>query len=128
MENKIYAVQVHCDNEIEVLSALVQLYSTSVLLRKGKDRLRNKLTELLAYYIKYGYSKETKELAMDSMNTSSYNINVMNSELTRLEYLITSNTNFHDKELNGELKSLADYYKNPSEDKLFIFKIMNNSK
>ena len=122
-----YGTNVKCDNDIEVLSAMIQLYSVSISLRGGK-KLRPKLAQLLSYYVKYGYSKETKDLAKDSMYTTSYNITVMNSELDKLSYLLTSNTNFHVKSLNSELQLLANYYKNPGSKKHFVFTVVNTVK
>ena len=128
MDNQTYIARIACDNEIEVLTALVQLYATSVMLRKGDKKLRNKLTTLLAYYIKYDYNKKTKEMAAESLDTSLYNINVMNAELTKMGFLVTSKTNFHDKSLNTELAGLKSFFESGGKDKLFLFQILNSSK
>ena len=73
---------------------MVQLYTASVTVRREKKPLRRKLSALLAYYMKYGYNKYSKDLAATSMGVKTTNLNVMNHELTKLGYLIPSTKNF----------------------------------
>lgn len=128
MKGEIFRCKITCENEIEVLSAMVQLYAASVTVRRDKKPLRKKLASLLAYYMKYGYSKDSKEIAASSMGVKTTNLNVMNHELTRLGYLIPSTKNFNNKNLHPELEKLSDYYKKGQEESFYLFQITNESK
>lgn len=124
---EIYRSIITCDNEIEVLSAMIELYSTSITIRR-KETIRPKLTELLAYYVKYGYNKESKRIASQSMGVKTTNLNVMNRELTVLGYLIPSTKNLNNKYLHPELQRLSEYYNKSQENSFYLFQIKNNSK
>lgn len=128
MKGEIFRCKINCDNEIEVLSAMIQLYTASVTIRNEKKPLRKKLASLLAYYLKYGYSKSSKDLAARSMNVKTTNLNVMNHELTELGYLIPSERNFNNKYLHPELMKLSDYYKKGQEESYYLFQITNTTK
>ena len=124
-KNKIYAANINCSNDIEELRALVTLYVMSVALRDKSRKLRPKATDLLSFYVRDGYSITTKKLAASVLETTMSNINVMNLELTKTGYLITSDKNHHNKNLNPELQALASYINSGSKEKLFVFKINN---
>jgi len=124
----VYAIKVNCNNEIEVITALINIYATSVSIRNGMPKLRKKLASLLSYYIKYGYSKQTKELAAESLGASALNINVMNSELTKLGYLIPDTRNLNNKHLNSELTNLKQYYLGKTGLPVFAIVLNNESK
>lgn len=125
MSKEIFRCKITCENEIEVLSAMVQLYTASVTVRREKKPLRRKLSALLAYYMKYGYNKYSKDLAATSMGVKTTNLNVMNHELTKLGYLIPSTKNFNNKYLHPELEKLSEYYKKGQLESFYLFQITN---
>jgi len=123
MSSKVFGVTINCDNDLELVTTMVRLYADSINLRHNELTLRPKTTKLLAFYVKFGYSKDTKQKAAASLETSAQNINVMNLELTKSGFLITSDRNHHQKYLNDELKALAAYVDAEATDKLFVFKV-----
>lgn len=127
MKGEIFRCKITCENEIEVLSTMVQLYTASVTVRRDKSPLRKKLASLLAYYMKYGYNKESKDLAANSMGVKTTNLNVMNHELTKLGYLIPSTKNFNNKYLHPELEKLSEYYKKGQSESYYLFQIINKT-
>ena len=121
MANNIMKIDILCKNEIKLLRYLVELYAISIEFKFNRPKLRKKLTELLTYYVKYGYNKETKDIAAESLSISMENINVMNAELTKLGFLVTDYKNKHNKTLNKDLIALRDYARGVEDNKLFFF-------
>ena len=126
MAKNFFLLEIDCNNEIKVLTTLIDLYVTAVSLRRGTSKLRKKNMQLLAYYMKYGYSKESKLIAMAGLKVNEGNLNVMNGELDSLGYLVKKEKNYHDKSLNSELIALRDFINNEdSNEHLIMFKVNN---
>lgn len=125
---QVFSLKVECNNEIEILSALVNLYATSVHIRKDRPPLRPKLVTVLAYYVKYGYNNVTKEMISKSLKVKKLNLNVMNSELTKLGFLLKCHKNLTNKNLNSELEKLSEFYKLGYKESIFAFFLNNTSK
>ena len=82
--------------------------------------LRAKLVTLLSIYIKYGYSKESKDRACEMLDLKKTNLNCLNSELRDGGFLIKSEMNTRDSYLNAELQELSDYYKSNGDNPTMV--------
>lgn len=124
--NEVFGIIINSENDIELLTGIINLYCLAKQLKLGDDKkLRNKLIVLLSYYVKYGYSKDTKNLAAESLNTTHLNINTMNSELTKKGYLLVDSMNHHKKYLNKELEQLRNYYLKDNKVKILAVAFTN---
>lgn len=125
MNNKspnVYGFNVSYKDNLDLLRKVLILNATSTNINKGKNYLRPKLVDVLSFYILYDYSKDTKDLIMDSIGITSKNLNQINSELTRKQYLIRDKYNSRIKYLSEELKSLKKYFLEEETSKLFLIK------
>jgi hypothetical protein len=107
----IYQIEIKSKNEFEVLQNLVTVYSCYKTITGWKHKmLRQKLVLLLSIYIKYGYSKDSKNRACEMLDLKKTNLNCLNSELRDGGFLIKGTMNVRDSFLNPELQELSDYY------------------
>jgi hypothetical protein len=106
-----YGLPVKSKNEFEVLQNIVKLYACYKTITGWKRKmLRNKLILLLSIYIKYGYSRASKDKACEILGLEKTNLNCLNSELREGGFLIKGEMNIRDSYLNPELKEISDYY------------------
>lgn len=79
--------------------------------------LTDKQIETLIMYIRYGYSKETKEVVTKELNFKSDNyIHVMNHKLKKKGMLVDNVYNKRKKEISKELENIKNFVeKNKSE-------------
>lgn len=109
-EDKVFAILVKPKNDLDAVLGMVSIYCAAKSLKSGTKNLRRKLVSLLAYYVKYGYGKETKKIVVESLRITALNVNSMNTELTKKGYLINDKNNFHKKHLSEELQQLRALY------------------
>lgn len=60
MEKKIHYNKSKCKNDLDLLSKVIRIYSVIKLGDGLKQSLENNEEKVLVYYLKYGYSKDTK--------------------------------------------------------------------
>lgn len=112
MENKgfDFFTTLNCKDDFEVTKSLVHLYSTSCVLRnKSTKVLRSQLIHLVALYLKFGFSKETRKTAAATFEVDIKHVNHMNFELSEKGYLVVDNQE-GGKKLNEELMHLRNNY------------------
>lgn len=118
---EIYQIEIKSDNEFQVLQKLITVYSCYRTITGWKSKmLRAKLVTLLSIYIKYGYSKESKDRACEMLDLKKTNLNCLNSELRDGGFLIKSEMNTRDSYLNAELQELSDYYKSNGDNPTMV--------
>lgn len=118
---EIYQIEIKSDNEFQVLQKLITVYSCYRTITGWKSKmLRAKLVTLLSIYIKYGYSKESKDRACEMLDLKKTNLNCLNSELRDGGFLIKSEMNTRDSYLNAELQDLSDYYKSNGDNPTMV--------
>jgi hypothetical protein len=105
--NVYLAPTIDKDDELDGLKKAIYLFSCH---RKvsgmSSNTLREKLILLLALYIKYGYSKDTKEKAAKILNVEKPAINSMNLELRSNNYLVKDHMNTRINHLHKDLEML----------------------
>ena len=105
-----YAMTVPFENSYELLLNFLILYSSVQNIRNGKNYLRPKLIEILAYYMLKGYNSDTKEyIIKHEPSLNKANLNQINSELSRKNLLIRDKYKAHDRVLSKDLQALSDY-------------------
>jgi hypothetical protein len=110
---QIYNIDIPYNNNYELVKSFLNMYTEAMSDIDDNLRLRPKLIEVLSYYMMYGYSDETKELivsTMDSMNM--LNLNQINSELQRKKYLYKDKYKDSLRHLSEPLEGLRQYLNN----------------
>ena len=106
-----FKINVPCKDEFALIEKIIFNYSASRCSRGVSSLiLRQQLIALLSLYFKYGYNKETKELAASTFGIKLESINSMNLELKESGFLVDDERSKRVKHLNAELKVLADKF------------------
>lgn len=117
---QIYGYEVSFKDKLDLLRKVLNIHATLTNLNKEKNHLRPKLVDVLSFYILMGYSKETKEMILESMGITVKNLNQINSELTKKGYLVRDTMNFRIKHLSNELKMLKGYFLTGESKKAYL--------
>ncbi len=110
MENKVHFNKSFCRNDIELLSKVIRIYS---VLKLGDDldkSLEKNEERVLVYYLKYGYSKDTKKLIIEDLGIKPTYLNTVNCKLDKKGYLIKDKRNKQKKHLSQGLKKLKESF------------------
>lgn len=93
-------------NEIDLVDKILSVYSITG--KSKKDQLRKFEKDVLNYYMRFGYSTETKRLIEEELGKSPDSITQATFFLTRKGYLEQSKTNFSKKRLSKDLLRFRD--------------------
>lgn len=91
------------ENDLELIEKLLLCYA----IVKNKP-LRPFELVVLKYYIKYGYSDETKEYIMENENKKSIDLRVVNTHMRQKGYLNHGVTNMRKSELSADMEKLRN--------------------
>lgn len=101
-------------NEVDFVDKLLSIYSainSSKPTKKDKEKtsqLRKFEKDVLIYYIRFGYSTETKKRISKELGKSLDAVTQANFHLTNKGYLVASKTNHSNKKLNKDMQRLRD--------------------
>jgi len=95
-------------NEIDFVDKLITIYSTISM--KKDQQLRKFEREVLSYYMRFGYSSETKKRITEELGKSADTITQANFYLKKKGYLTDSNTNMSKKRLAKDLQDIKDNF------------------
>lgn len=111
-KGKFFTFACNYDTEAELYRKVMHVYN--IIADIG---LTDKQIETLIMYIRYGYSKETKEVVTKELNFKSDNyIHVMNHKLKKKGMLVDNVYNKRKKEISKELENIKNFVeKNKSE-------------
>ena len=91
-------------NEMDFIDKLLTIYSTVAM--DKKDQLRKFEKDVLNYYIRFGFSTETKKIITQELGKTPDTITQATFYLKQKGYLVNSRTNMSRKNLNKDLQSL----------------------
>lgn len=103
-EKIIYADVCIFKNEIDFVDKLLSVYSITKM--DSKNQLRDFEKDVLNYYIRFGYSTETKKRINKELKKSKDTITQATFYLSKKGYLIPSKTNLSQKKLNPDLQRI----------------------
>jgi len=108
MEKKLSFYTNYCSfkNEVDLVNKLLSIYS---IVKKNGD-LRDFEKKVLNYYIRKGYSSETKKQIVKELGLKQRNLNQTNYHLTNKGYLKQSTKNQKNKSLNKDLQEIRDLF------------------
>ena len=95
-------------NEIDFVDKLLAIYS--VIRMDSDSQLRKFEKDVLSYYIRFGYSTDTKKRINKELKKSKETITQATFYLSKKGYLTPSKTNHSQKKLNGDLQRLRDSF------------------
>ena len=114
--SKIPYLEITFQNEFELIEKLLRIYDISKPIVKdsnGKElRLRNFERDILKYYIRYGYSKETKNLIVEDTGKKLNAIVQTDFLLKESGYLEDLEHNYRMKKLNSHLEKIREDFIN----------------
>jgi len=120
MEKKIHYNKSKCKNDFDLLSKVIRIYSVIKLGDGLKQSLEKNEEKVLVYYLKYGYSKDTKKLILEDLDIKSTYLNTVNCKLDKKGYLIKDKRNKQKKHLSEGLKKLKESFIDMESDIYFI--------
>ncbi len=98
-------------NEIDLIDKILCVYSIS-----QKVSLRNFERLILVYYIRSGYSKETKEFIKEDTGKKDGDIRVADVHLREKGYLMSSEKNLRMSKLSPDMESIrTSFIKNKKQ-------------
>ena len=107
-------LQITFKNEVDLIDKLLKIYDLSkdkVIDKNGKvKQLRNFEREVLVYYIRYGYSKETKNLIQQDTGKKLNAIVQTDFLLKEAGYLEDLEHNYRMKKLNSYLEKMRENF------------------
>ena len=98
-------------NEIDLIDKILRVYSIS-----QEVSLRNFERLILVYYIRSGYSKETKEFIKEDTGKKDGDIRVADVHLREKGYLMSSEKNLRMSKLSPDMESIrTSFIKNKKQ-------------
>ncbi len=98
-------------NEIDLIDKILRVYSIS-----QEVSLRNFERLILVYYIRSGYSKETKEFIKEDTGKKDGDIRVADVHLREKGYLMSSEKNLRMSKLSPDMESVrTSFIKNKKQ-------------
>lgn len=92
-------------NEIDLIDKILRVYSIS-----QEVSLRNFERLILVYYIRNGYSKETKEFIKEDTGKKDGDIRVADVHLREKGYLLSSEKNLRMSKLSPDMESIRSSF------------------
>lgn len=107
--SKVFNISIGFKDDLELIESVLTAYSAGMKLTK-KNKLSSRHFRLMAYYICLGYSKETAEKYREESKKTEVYLNVLNSELKAVGYLIDINGNKRKRDISPAMQRLKDHY------------------
>lgn len=112
----LFKVDYKYENDIELLDAVILLYTETVL----KTTISKKRRQVLREYMKSGYSPETKRAIRLNLKMTVGNMNTTNHILQKTGLLLPHPTNQTLKLLNPDLQKLQEAFVESNNKKVFF--------
>lgn len=93
-------------NDIEYVDKLISIYS--IIKMDADKQLRDFEKEVLNFYVRFGYSTETKKKIKKTLKKTDASITQANFHLSKKGYLVPSKRNLSQKNLNPDLQRIHD--------------------
>lgn len=110
MDNPVYGFGIEYVDDLDLMQKAVTIYTTLVNVKSGDKYLRPMLANVLSYYLLHGYSNDTKQLVLDTLDIKKDNLNQINCELQKKGYLERDSGNYRKKNLSSRLDGFKDFF------------------
>lgn len=100
-----YIIEANRRGDTKEIIRCIQLYT----LLTGVVGISGQKLQVLAYYLKFGYNKDTKNLLAESMKISMSNLNVVNCALRKVGMLIPVEYSQSENTINEKLLEFKNY-------------------
>jgi hypothetical protein len=106
----VYHLEIPYTNDIDKLKKSLMWYFMAINMVKDTITIRQRLIEVLAYYVHMGYNDETKKLILDSIpGMKRTNLNQINSDLQKMGCLVKDRMRDTIRYLHPNLIKLKEY-------------------
>lgn len=112
MDAQIPYLEIPFKNDFDLIDKLLKIYDLTKERRKDEKPLRKFERDILIYYIRYGYSKETKDIIIDDTGKKPNAIIQTDFLLKQGGYLQDLEHNYRMKKLNPQLEMIRDKFIN----------------
>jgi hypothetical protein len=106
--NLIHPYRCTYKHEVDFVDKLITIYSTIAM--DEENQLRKFEKDVLNYYMRFGYSPETKKKITQALGKSPETITQATFYLKKKKYLVDSKTNMSKKKLNKDLQIIKDNF------------------
>lgn len=113
LENvKIQYFNLSYSDKLDICRKIMSIYALVINMqqRSKNNFLNQRAADVLAFYMTMGYSKETKNVIVEALDTNIKNINQINAELTKKMFLIRDPYNAQKRSLSPELQKLKQFF------------------
>jgi len=125
MNKPVYINKMKVNSDLDKIDRIISIFSIIKNGNLGVTHIRKRCSEVLSYYILFGYGAETRKLIQNSLSITKENLHAINSELTGLGYLVKDSNNFHNKHISEELLRIKEYFlEDAVKDKLFLIQVI----
>ena len=108
---KMQFFKIGFESPLDFFTNVMKVYAVIANIKfKQKNYLRDRDVEVLAFYMTFGFSKETKNLILETFKINAKNLNQLNSELTRKGFLIRDPYNANKRYISQELQMLQNLF------------------
>lgn len=104
-ENGYFKMTTEELDETDNINRCIKLYC----LIKGIPIIQTRRAEVMYYYLKYGYSRQTKDFIMKKININDSNLNNINNALRNIGFIKQVGYNNRNNEVNAELLAFKNY-------------------
>lgn len=113
LENvKIQYFNLSYSDKLDICRKIMSIYALVINMqqRSKNNFLNQRAADVLAFYMTMGYSKETKNVIVEALDTNIKNLNQINAELTKKMFLIRDPYNAQKRSLSPELQQLKQFF------------------
>lgn len=113
LENvKIQYFNLSYSDKLDICRKIMSIYALVINMqqRSKNNFLNQRAADVLAFYMTMGYSKETKNVIVEALDTNIKNLNQINAELTKKMFLIRDPYNAQKRSLSPELQKLKQFF------------------
>lgn len=113
LENvKIQYFNLSYSDKLDICRKIMSIYALVINMqqRSKNNFLNQRAADVLAFYMTMGYSKETKNVIVEVLDTNIKNLNQINAELTKKMFLIRDPYNAQKRSLSPELQQLKQFF------------------
>ena len=113
LENvKIQYFNLSYSDKLDICRKIMSIYALVINMqqRSKNNFLNQRAADVLAFYMTMGYSKETKNVIVEALDTNIKNLNQINAELTKKMFLMRDPYNAQKRSLSPELQKLKQFF------------------
>lgn len=125
VSSKIFKLQIPCKDNVEMAKKVLCIYNGVLNGMNESNKIDQRHIDLMAFYICFNYSEETKKRYSDCYGKSLKAIRTMDCLLKNKGFLQDPGDSYRNRELSDDMKKIRQYFADGStstKGMLFVFK------